>query len=276
MDTRDYMEPACPFDAGMWRGAPAPAHGETLDVRPWLARYDAHMARGETAAAGGVLDEALALARARGDRRAELSVLSEQMGYYRQAGAPERGIPAVEAGFALLEELGLSGTVTAGTILTNGATALSAYGQPEKALRCYEEAFRCYGAALAPDDPRFAALMNNMAAAYAAAGQREQAIRYYRGALKVLEAHGGSPDTAVTHINLAQLYAERGAPADDALAQEELRQALLCLDSPDLIWDGYYAYTCRKCAAAFAAFGMEAAVREMEERAAIVHEHAGD
>lgn len=271
MDRQDYREPACPFDSGMWRKTP-PAQGSVLDVRPLLARYDACMARGDTVQAGVVLDAALKDARACGDRRAELSILSEQMGYYRQAGAPERGIPAVEAGFSLLDELGLSGTVTAGTILINGATALSAYGQPVRALRYYEEAFRCYSAALAPDDSRFAALMNNMAAAYAASGQQEQAMRYYRGALRVLEHSGGSPDTAVTHVNLAQLYAE----TDPAAAREELAQALASLDNPDLIWDGYYAYTCRKCAAAFAAFGMEDAVREMEERADIVHEHAGD
>ena len=55
-----------------------------------------------------------------------------------------------------------------------------------------------------------------------------------------------------------------------------LADALTALDSPDIIWDTYYAYTCRKCAAAFAEFGMADAVREMEERAEIVHEHAGD
>ena len=272
MEKRDYMDPACPFDTSMWHGGAPPQHGKKLDVRSALARYDACMARGETAQAGTILEETLAEARACGDRRAELSVLSEQMGYYRQAGAPERGIPAVEAGFALLEELGLHGTVTAGTILTNGATALSAYGQAEKALRYYEEAFRCYGAALAPEDLRFAALMNNMAAAYAAAGQPEQAVRYYRGALRVLAHHPENPDTAVTHINLAQLYAEK----DHDAARDELAAALASLDAPEIVWDSYYAYTCRKCAAAFAAFGMDNAVREMKERAEIVHEHAGD
>ena len=272
MDRRDYTEPACPMDGSMWTGRPTRIQGGRLALQPILSRYDACMARGETEQAGEILASALAEAETLGDRHGELSILSEQMGYFRQAGVPEKGIPAVERGFALLEELGLSGTVTGGTILINGATALSAFGQPEKALRYYEEAFRCYGAALDPADLRFAALMNNMAAAYDAAGQREQAVRYYRGALRVLSRHPENPDAAVTHVNLAQLHAGE----DETAAREELRLALECLDSPDIIWNEYYAYTCRKCAAAFAAFGMDDAVREMEERAAIVHEHAGN
>ena len=273
MDKRDYTEPACPMDNSMWTRRPGErARGQRLDLQPVLARYDACMARGEKAQAGKILETALAEARVLGDRHAELSLLSEQMGYYRQAGEPEKGIPAVEQGFALLEELGLAGTVTGGTILINGATALSAYGEAKRALRYYEEAFRCYGAALDPTDLRFAALMNNMAAAYDAAGDREQAVRYYRGALQVLSHHPGNPDTAVTHINLAQLYAGE----DEAAVLEELRLALESLDDPNIVWNEYYAYTCRKCAAAFAAFGMDDAVREMTERAEIVHEHAGD
>ena len=272
MEKRDYTDPQCPFDTVMWQPAPSRVEGERLDLRPILSRYDACMARGEKGQAGRILESALAEARTCGDRHGELSILSELMGYYRQAGAPEKGIPVVEQGFALLDALGLAGTVTGGTILINGATALSAYGETRRALRYYEEAFRCYGEALDPEDLRFAGLMNNMAAACAGTGDKAQAIRYYRGALQVLSYHPGSPDAAVTHINLAQLYAGE----DDAAARAELRLALECLDDPATVWDEYYAYTCRKCGAAFAAFGMDDAAREMEERAEIVHEHAGD
>lgn len=271
MDRRDYEEPACPFEPPQLPVPPHGADGKT-DLAPILARYDDLMARGEREAAGEVLTGALDSVRTAGDRYAELTILSELMGYYRQAGDPDRGIPAVEQGFALLDALGLGGTVTAGTILINGATALSACGRADRALRYYEEAFRCYGAKLAPSDLRFAALMNNMAAAYAETGNRERAISSYRGALKVLAQYPENPDAAVTHINLAQLY----AGTDEDAAREELRQALKKLDAPEIVWDTYYAYTCRKCLPAFAAFGMDEAAREMEERVEIIHEHAGD
>ena len=70
MEKRDYMDPACPFDTSMWHGGAPPQHGKKLDVRPALERYDACMARGETAQAGTILEETLAEARACGDRRA--------------------------------------------------------------------------------------------------------------------------------------------------------------------------------------------------------------
>ena len=245
MDPRDYTDPACPFDAGAWRESAAPKTPKArLSLAPILEKYDAHMARGEKAEAGRVLEDALALARSFGDEKSELSILSELMGYYRQAGDPARGLEAVERGFALLASLGLEGTATAGTILVNGATALSAAGKPEKALRAYEQAFRCFGQTIPPEDLRYAALFNNMAAA----------------------------DAAITHINLAQLYAE----TDPDKAQAELALAVEALDSPDIIWNEYYAYTCLKCAAAFAEFSMDEQVKDMQERAEIIHEHAGD
>ena len=273
MDPRDYADPACPFDASAWRESASPRTPKArLSLAPILERYDAHMARGEKAEAGRVLEDALALARQCGDEKSELSILSELMGYYRQAGSPERGLEAVEKGFALLASLGLEGTATAGTILVNGATALSAAGQPEKALRAYEQAFRCFGQTIPPEDARFAALFNNMAAAYAAAGKPEQAAAHYRGALAVLAHHPDNPDAAVTHINLAQLY----AGTDPEKTDVELALAIEALDSPDLIWNEYYAYTCLKCASAFAEFGMDEQMKDMRERAEIIHEHAGD
>ncbi len=272
MDPREYTDPACPFDAGAWREGSAPqALKARLSLAPVLEKYDGLMARGEKAEAGKVLENALALARQYGDQNSELSLLSELMGYYRQAGQSARGVEIVEQGFRLLAQLGLSGTATAGTILINGATALSAAGQPERALRAYEEAFRCYGKTVPPDDLRFAALYNNMAAAYAAAGKPGQAAQHYRGALRVLSHHPENPDAAVTHINLAQLYVH-----EPEKARDELACALEALDGPEIIWNEYYAHTCLKCAAAFAEFGMDEQVKEMQERAEIIHEHAGN
>ena len=89
-------------------------------------------------------------ARRIGDREAELGILSELMGHYRMLGDRERGLMAVRDGFALLGQIGIAGSVTAGTILINGATALQAFGDVDGALNYYKEAFRCYGAHLDP------------------------------------------------------------------------------------------------------------------------------
>ncbi len=268
MDKRDYTDPACPFDVTAWQPEAEDRTSHTkVDVPAFMRRYDELMAIGQAAEAGEVLRDGLAQSREAGDRQAELSFLSELMGYYRQAGQPAPGVEAAREGLELMRRLGLEGTVTAGTILINAATALAAFGQPEKALRHYEEAFRCYGRALDPHDLRYAGLMNNMAASYAAVGRRDDARRYYRGALKVLSG-SRSPDIAVTHINLAQLCAGE----DDDTARLELLAALDALDEPDMVWDSYYGYTCLKCAAALQAFGMEDDARELRERAEIIHE----
>ncbi|MBE6968637.1 MAG: tetratricopeptide repeat protein [Ruminococcaceae bacterium] len=260
MDERDYMENACPFDVSAWRKVPQRA-GKRIDLGTYLARYDALMARGEKKDAGAVLYDALCAAREHGDRHSELSLCSELMGYCRQAGCREEGMEAIEAGLHLLRELGLEGSLTAGTILVNAATALSAFGEHQRALGNFQEAFRCYGRALPPEDQRWAALLNNMAAAYEARGERDSAERHYRSALRIQQL-GGGVDVAVTHVNLAQLLGSR----------DEWEAALAALDEPTLVWDEYYAFTCRKCAAAFEEAGMAETAQELRERAEIIHE----
>ena len=204
-------------------------------------------------------------ARRIGDREAELGILSELMGHYRMLGDRERGMMAVRDGFTLLGKLGIAGSVTAGTILINGATALQAFGEIDESLNYYKEAFRCYGAHLDPNDWRFAGLLNNMAAAYAAKHDLKYAEAYYRKALDVLKACGNLMDAAVTHVNLAQMYAAEDR--NDPRISAELDLAVACFDDPAAVHDGYYAHTCRKCASAFGPLGFPEVEEELNWRA---------
>ena len=201
-----------------------------------------------------------------GDREGELGILSELMGHYRMQGDRERGLAAVRDGFTLLGKLGIGGSVSAGTILINGATALQAFGEIDESLNYYKEAFRCYGAHLDPNDWRFAGLLNNMAAAYAAKHDVRYAEAYYRKALDVLKACGNLMDAAVTHVNLAQMYAAEAGP-DDPRIPAELDLAATCFDDPAAERDGYYAHTCRKCAPAFGPLGRPEFEAELNRRA---------
>ena len=200
-----------------------------------------------------------------GDREAELGLLSELMGHYRMTGDRERGLAAVRDGFTLLGKLGIAGSVTAGTILINGATALQAFGEIDESLNYYKDAFRCYAAHLDPDDWRFAGLLNNMAAAYAAKHDVKYAEAYYRKALDVLKACGNLMDSAVTHVNLAQMYAAEDRK--DPRISAELDLAVACFDDPAAVHDGYYAHTCRKCASAFGPLGFPEVEEELNWRA---------
>ena len=299
IDPEDYLEPRCPLeepcgcrhghdecghDHGSGPGAEYThgngtpghdGHGHTHDdlvhprripMREIIEECDRLFNAEQPFELGEHLRKWRAEAQAIGDREGELGILSELMGHYRMQGDRERGLAAVRDGFALLGKLGIGGSVSAGTILINGATALQSFGEIDEALEYYKAAFRCYGAHLDPNDWRFAGLLNNMAAAYAAKHDTRYAEAYYRKALDVLKACGNLMDAAVTHVNLAQMYAAESGPDDPRIAAE-LDLAEACFDAPEAVHDGYYAHTCRKCASAFGPLGRPDFEAELNRRA---------
>ena len=294
IDPEDYLEPLCPLEEpcgcghdgcahehvhGSGPGAEythgnGPAHGHgvghvhagRIPMREIIEESDRLFNAEKTAELGEHLRKWRAEAQRIGDREGELGILSELMGHYRMQGDRERGLAAVRDGFTLLGKLGIGGSVSAGTILINGATALQAFGEIDESLNYYKEAFRCYGAHLDPNDWRFAGLLNNMAAAYAAKHDVRYAEAYYRKALDVLKACGNLMDAAVTHVNLAQMYAAEAGP-DDPRIPVELDLAAACFDDPAAERDGYYAHTCRKCASAFGPLGRPEFEAELNRRA---------
>jgi len=275
----DYEEQNCPLERPCGCGAHGPHHHhngecrtERIPLDEVIAECDRLFNSEKTEELGEHLRKWRAKAHELGDKNGELTMLSEMMGHYRMAGDRERGIPAVRDGFALLDQLGIAGSVSAGTILLNGATALQAFGETDEALEHYSEAFRCYGANLDPNDWRFAGLLNNMAAAYAQKEDFERAEAYYNKALAVLKACNNLMDAAVTYTCLAQLYDRKNH--GDPRIQTFLDRAMACFDDPAVTYDGYYAHTCRKCASAFGYFGRKADEDELNGRADALY--AGD
>ena len=294
IDPEDYLEPQCPLEEpcgcrhehGSGPGAEY-THGNgdvcgcghehesgamphrhqqrRIPMREIIAECDRLFNEERMYELGEHLRKWRAEAQAIGDREGELGLLSELMGHYRMQGDRERGLAAVRDGFALMGKLGIAGSVSAGTILINGATALQAFGEIDESLIYYKDAFRCYASHLDPNDWRFAGLLNNMAAAYAAKHDVKYAEAYYRKALGVLKACGNLMDAAVTHVNLAQMYAAEDR-ADPRIAAE-LDLAMACFDDPAAVHDGYYAHTCRKCASAFGPLGRPEIEAKLNRRA---------
>lgn len=234
-----------------------------------IAENDRFLARGDHAAAGEYLRQWLETARSCGDRSGELSILSELMGHCRMAGDRERGLKVVSDGLALIKDLGIDDSVSAGTIFINAATALHSFGEYEKSLHCYSRAYRCYTLHLAEGDRKFAGLFNNMAAVYLSQQDFELAKAYYNEALAILKEYGDMMDIAVTYVNLAQcVYLE------DPLSMETdafLNMAMSCFDHASCVRDGYYAHTCIKCAGAFGALGRKDLENELNLRAAAIN-----
>ena len=189
-----------------------------------------------------------------GDKKGELSVLSELMGHYRMIRNESGAVSAVRDGFALIRELGVESTAGAGTIYINGATALQSFGFSDEAMKHYRKAERCYRENLDPEDERFAGLFNNMASACIDSGDFDAAGEYYFKALQILENSGNFMDLAVTYVNLAQLY-DGMDPEDEERINRCLDAAYDCFESGKVPRDGYFAHTCRKCAPAFGYFG---------------------
>jgi len=264
----DYQEPACPFTPPPSRIYHEPS--ERIPLADVIAECDRLFNAERTRELGEHLRKWRARAVELGDKKAELSILNELMGHYRMAGDYERGMAALRDGIRLISEVGISGSVSAGTILLNAATVLKAFGEVQEALRYYAEASRCYGAHLPPEDPQWAGLFNNMAAAYLDNGEPKHSEAYYRKALAILKQTGNLMDTAVTWVNLAQLYAT--LPGEDAKVTECLDQAFACFESPEAEYGGYYAHTCRKCAGAFGALGQPEREDELNARAEALYE----
>jgi len=232
-------------------------------------RADALMGRGEWKEAEALLVYAREAAARNGDARTELSLCSELLGFYRMGGIPEGFGPIWERALELLEAV-RPGPVSRGTILVNGATGLAAFGRAEEALPFYQEAWGCFLRSLPAADFRFAALFNNMAAAFQACGAMDRAEEHIRMAVGVLEKLPHHPDMATSYVNLAQLYA--GQDRTDPRVEACLDRAMAALDDPEMIWDGYYAHTVRKCAGGFRDLGRPAEADELEERAKLLYE----
>ncbi len=226
-----------------------------------IAKCDHLFNSGKNAEVGLHLRYWLNEAKISGDRKGELTVLSELMGHYRMSNDPARGLAVIADGIKLLDELQLGETVSGGTILINAATALHSFGKYDEAEKIYLQAYRAYTLNLPANDLRFAGLFNNMASVFAAKGDVSTAEAYYFEALEVLKDSGNQPDYAVTLVNIAQLG-----------NTEYFDRAMAVFDDPALIRDGYYAHSCLKCVPAFRAAGRECDAETLEKRAGEFYE----
>lgn len=240
-----------------------------MNVQAILSEYDALLNRERFAEAGDCLRSALSLSRAEGDASAMLSLYNELMGFERQYGSVPASIAAAEKAVSLLEQLELSYSQPAAMVWLNAATVLKNAGENERVGEYYSNAERCFDRFYPPGDKAFAGLYNNMAAWLADTGAFDKAEYYYRRAVGILERYKDICDLAVTWMNLALLCSRR----DPCTAEIEscVQTAMQLLDTAKEPRDGYYYYSCRKCAGAAAQLGFFAAEQSLTERADRYH-----
>ena len=269
LEREDYMDPACPLcgkpgetetpqpvpqdriqrklreyeDASDWQGA-------ERHLRYWLA--EAEMNR---------------------DRRGQLMLHNELMGFYRKQGSREAAFFHAEQANRLIAELQMEDTVTAGTTLVNTGTVYEAFGDPVGALDYFERARENYEKNLR-DDGRLGGLYNNMALALTSCGRYAEAKELFFAALRVMERQPhGEPEQAITWLNLADAAeAEMGPEEAAEITGDYADRAAELLDTPDLPRDGYYAFVCEKCAPVFGHYGYFAEEAELRRRVEEIRE----
>ena len=248
---------------------------QPLPVRRIMEKLDSYMARADFTGAEQHLRYWLAEARATGDRRGELTVRNEMIGFYRKTGAESNAMESGEAALALLKELEDEESISAGTTFVNFGTACNAFGRNSQALSLFNRAKTIYEAHPGTPPELQGGLYNNMGLALHALGRPVEALDLFGRALEAMKkVPHGELEQAITLLNMADAVETR-----DGLEQGEgeifalLDRAAVLLDNPDLPRDSYYAFVCDKCAPVFSYYGyfleaqkLQKAVREIHER----------
>ncbi len=239
---------------------------EKIDVRRILSKLDGYFDANDLVGAGKLLDTWRKEAERIGDLSGALTLVSEQMGYYRKTNEREKALEAVERGLYLIEKVGVCKQVSGATIMLNAATTLKAFGLAEESIAWFEKVKEIYEEKLAEDDRQFGGFWNNFALALFDVGRYAEAEEAYRRAIFIMEkTQNGKPDAAVSYINMAQLFgAMENKSGDDIL--EAYRRAKELLLSEENMRDGYYYFVLSKCAPAFYDIGEEEFSLELERQ----------
>ncbi len=273
LDPFDYKEPNCPLSDGKEFYYPSPDDPKgTIPVRRIIEKLDSYFAVNDTKGAGEYLRYWEREAKELGDRRGEITIQSELMGYYRKEGLKEEAFKAVDRGLFLIEKENIADTVAAATVMLNAATVYKTFSRPSEALELYEKASAIYGRELDDDDPLVAGLYNNSALALCDLGRYAEAENLFVQAAAITSL---SPehacDEAVTYVNMAHMY-EAWRGADDPEIRGCMDAAWDILDSEKTERDPYYAFVASKCAPSYEHFGEAEIARTLAERSKAIYE----
>lgn len=199
------------------------------------------------------------------DKRGELEIENELIGYYRLQNEKAKGLETIERALILSKELGQTEMASGATILINCATAYKAFQMAEKGLPLYKKAEEIYLKELNKNDDRFGGLYNNMALAYVDLGMFSEAEEKYLQALEVMsKVVRGEAECAITYVNMAHMYEQFN---HEEKILDCLSKAYELLQSKNLPHNGYYAFVLDKCAPSFRYFGNEEIYQMMKKEA---------
>jgi CHAT domain-containing protein/Tfp pilus assembly protein PilF len=169
----------------------------------------AHFAQGELAPAARRFEEVAAACREAGQADCEARALSNQA-LVAQAGGRLPEAKALDA--AALALMGPVEHPQQGVTLNNLGGLHQQLGEPEEALRCFEQALALLRASGRPRAEVDA--LNNLARLRLQMGEPQEALRLFGEARERARATGHRRGEAAVLANLAELHVRLGAPAD--------------------------------------------------------------
>ncbi|MDY6367587.1 MAG: tetratricopeptide repeat protein [Clostridia bacterium] len=274
LNGEDYKEPSCVLCGGKEFYNPDKNQPKgRIPVMRIIEKVNDFFNKNDMPGAGSLLEYWEKEAQELGDKNGELSIQSELIGFYRKNNKKELAEKSSNRALELIKELNLEGTVSAATLYLNIATALKAFGSPEKAVEYYEKTLEIYNSHLDKNDTRFAGLFNNMALALVDLKKFDEATEKYFNAIEIMSNNeDGEPDEAISYVNLAHLYYDKG---DDKNKIEDcLFKAYELLNKDGIKENGYLAYVLEKCAPSYGFFGFDFIEKEMKERSVKLYERS--
>lgn len=174
-----------------------------MDVNQILQQVDAYFEENKSEEAEGLMCRSLEQAEAEGDEGAQLQLLNELVGYYREVSRREEVIRTADRAIALAKRMGLEDTIPYATTLLNAATGYRSCGKLQEAMEYYRQVQEIYDRLLEPDDMYVAGLKNNMSLLYQEMGEFAAAKEKQLEALGIVEKRNAVYEAAVTCANLA-------------------------------------------------------------------------
>ncbi len=247
---------------------------QAVPIRRILDKLDSYLSRRDYEAAEKHLLCWLSEAERGGDRQGQLMLCNELIGNYRKTGKETEALLYADRALALLRELDLENSMTAGTTYVNAATAYNAFGRQEQALQYFEKARVLYESLPAVSPSQLGSLYNNMGLCCAASEHYEDAMQLYEKALvEMAKAQNGVLEQAITLLNMADcVAAQLGTIEGESRISELVQEASARLKTEGVPHDSYYAFVCEKCAPTFLYYGYFAIASELQREAERIYE----
>lgn len=244
---------------------------EKIDVFRFIQNLDSFFRTNDLNGAGDYLRYWENEAKALSDKAGLLTVLNEEIGYFRRTGDREQALRVVKETKELLQKDEIKNTPSGAVIYINTATTLSAFGKASEGIPLYEQAEKVYSDHGLEGTFEFASLLNNKATALSNLKQYDEAEKCIERAIGVLKKEGKHDgEIAVSLVNLAHLIFNRDSTAYEQV-ESTLDLAWEYINSPRQPHDANFAFIISKCAPSYRYFKRELEADALESVAAEIY-----